>query len=142
MSIEVFNEQQRIIIDILNSGTQAWVLALNNMGSSRIEVTQNVAMFSTKLLAQGYLDACALPQTIKVGRYDHSYRPDSILWRYNPSWNYDYQGILPCTPWTDYDGLPQDPAPPEGSWDIPEGEGELSEAAKKLMREWKESGVA
>ena len=142
MSIETFNEQQRVIQDILNSGPQAWVLALNHMRDHRIEITQNVAVFSTELLAQAYLEACKLPKPIKVGRWVHCFRPDSILWWHNQPFSYDYQGILPCQPWIDYNSLLQDLVPPTGSWDLSSEDIEqIDEKTKELIRQWREEWV-
>ena len=119
------------------------MLALNHMRDCKIEITQNLAMFSTELLAQAYLEACELPKTIKVGQWVHCFRPDSILWWHNKPFSYDYQGILPCTPWSDYGAVVQDPAPPEGSWDLsPEDVSQLNEESKALIHQWKESGDA
>lgn len=143
MSIEIFNEQQRVIQDVLNSGPQAWVLALNHMRDRKIEITQNLAMFSTELLAQAYLESCELPKTIQVGQWVHHFRPDSILWWHNKPFSYDHQGVLPCMPWLDYGDLFQDPAPPEGSWDLsPEDVSQLDKESKALIHQWKESGDA
>ena len=143
MSIAIFNEQQRVIQEMLNAGPQAWVLALNHMRDHKIEITQNVAMFSSELLAKGYLEACQLPESIFIGRWAHTFRPDSLLWWHNKPFDYRYQGALPCSPWLDYSDLAQDPAPPEGPWKLsPEDWKQLDEKTKALIHGWQENGDA
>lgn len=110
--------QQRIRTELLNP-PECWVLLANTFG--RAEDNDAVALFDTKELGDAYVEASKLPENWAAGvaprvpsidGFFRTYRPDSLLWDFNPL----YQGMVYRVRLMDtlrgYDHLPINPEPP------------------------------
>lgn len=101
-------------------GAPHFALVLNMMRDSKIEYLRVVAVFTTKEKAMNYLALSIMEESVRISGWSHSYRPDSILWWFNPPMigsgiekrYVDIDQLLPH--------IPLDPEPPTGDYVLPE----------------------
>lgn len=117
---ELFDFQKGELLDWVRN-PRAWVLRANPVWG-RTETRNRIAIFDTHEMAKAYFEASKLPE-LGPGEshekyktndgYYRSFRPDSLLWDYNPD---EYGGPLfePAFPWFAYEGVTMNPTPPSG----------------------------
>ena len=98
---------------------RAWVLRANPVWG-RSETVNQIALFDTKEAAEEYLEKSKLPedwtseQRATPDKYCRTFRPDSLLWDYNPDAFFDLPMVIGMIPWHIYENLEHNPAPPTG----------------------------
>lgn len=156
MSIEQLLEIQQV----LEREPLAFILVANSVWG-RNEDAELVALFDTLEQAQAYEKACRLPEPIVqliyrrvdtlteigVERHDYpmsrSYRPDSLLWDFNPPFDHGqgptcgiYVPTFSRAPvGFDYAGCPKNPEPPSGPIVWPE-DMRFKEGYEEKVRAW------
>lgn len=127
---ELFDDQDKLeeILRRHSQHPQAWAIRANPVWGSA-ETVNLIAIFDTEEAAQAYWDASLLPKNLKPeecktpdGIY-RSFRPDSLLWDYNPHCFMGSEPVAPADPAFPYrpQGVQVNPAPPSGQ--IPEVDG-------------------
>jgi len=139
--------QDRIYAELLNP-PECWFLLANTFG--RAEANDVVALFDTEELCKAYVEASKLPEgwfadiaggSPRLDGFFRSYRPDSLLWDYNPLyegmvWPVRIRNILD----RGHAGLPANPAPP--SRPVAEIITELkARVAEQMLRDSNPEGV-
>lgn len=113
MSIQQLRDNHRAVDDMELGAPFAWVIIANPVWG-RFEDQNLIAIFDTKEQAEDYERASRLPAPINTGGIGRTYRPDSLLYDYNPG----YDGMIkPVNNAVFVWECSENPTPPSG--DVP-----------------------
>jgi len=117
MSVQELHQFMEVLRDwVMNP--RAWLLQANPVWGST-ETVNRIAIFDTKEGAEAYIEASKLqktddPETNRTDDgYARTFRPDSLLWDYNPR-AYEAPMVIPAVPWIYYGEILENPPPPQG----------------------------
>ena len=120
-------EQFQSVLGDYQNNPRAWIIRANPVWGSA-ETVNSIAIFDTKEQAEAYWNQSLLPEDEKGNRHQktpdgigRSFRPDSLLWDYNPEAWIGVETISPLLPGCDTESVEENPAPPTG--DVPEMKG-------------------
>lgn len=65
----------------------AWVLVLNDMRSSNVEIVQPVCRAESKEALQAFINRERAPESYRDGSWAKTFKHGSILEWFNPPWN-------------------------------------------------------
>ncbi len=117
MSVQEILDFHKTLVDWIEN-PRAWLVQANPVWGST-ETINRIAIFDTREGAEKYVDRSRLPEEMSPEErrtkdgYTRSFRPDSLLWNYNPD-EYFSRMIVPAIPWHDYSSVTQNPEPPSG----------------------------
>jgi hypothetical protein len=87
MSVHEYLTQAQTIRSMIDVLPECWLIVANGVYQRAEEYTV-IAVFDTMAQAENYVDASTLPPEymgINVHGYYRAFRPDSLLWDYNPT---------------------------------------------------------